>query len=258
MKVCTRCGHEKELTEFVRNSRLASGRGSRCLSCVREVGKLIQNDPKRRLQKLQRAKVARGTPEGKAKRKAYRSKTYQGDRRDRERVDNRNRLRVRRAVVSELKATPCQDCGGQFPPCCMDFDHVRDTKFRDIGLMVSRNNIEAIRTEIAKCDLVCACCHRVRTWGVRNVVNRADVQRTLDRIADLKKRPCADCCRSLPPTAMDFDHVRGTKVASVSYLAAKKFSWQTIEDEIAKCDPVCANCHRIRTQSRKAIQKKAA
>lgn len=55
------------------------------------------------------------------------------------------------------------DCGGTFPPECMDFDY-RDgtTKKYKVSMMVSLLP-EVIDVEVAKCDLVCANCHRIRT-----------------------------------------------------------------------------------------------
>lgn len=53
------------------------------------------------------------------------------------------------------------DCGGKFPPVAMDFDHVRGTKVRGIGR--GRFTREALLAEMAKCDIVCAVCHRLRT-----------------------------------------------------------------------------------------------
>ena len=64
-----------------------------------------------------------------------------------------------------LKSEPCVDCGGRFDACCMDFDH-RDSasKLYNVGSMFSRHySRELIESEIAKCDLVCANCHRIRT-----------------------------------------------------------------------------------------------
>jgi hypothetical protein len=69
-------------------------------------------------------------------------------------------------AVTELKATtPCMDCGGTFPAECMDFDHRPDeTKSHCVGTMVAHgHNAEATWAEIAKCDLICANCHRIRT-----------------------------------------------------------------------------------------------
>lgn len=70
-----------------------------------------------------------------------------------------------KALVDELKATPCMDCGGQYQSEAMDWDHrPEESKLYEIGAMVGgRYAWELIQTEIAKCDLVCANCHRVRT-----------------------------------------------------------------------------------------------
>ena len=66
------------------------------------------------------------------------------------------------AWLNELKAEPCVDCGDVFPPECMDFDHVRGQKLFGIGLMGTRRR-DVVLAEIAKCELVCANCHRIRT-----------------------------------------------------------------------------------------------
>lgn len=66
--------------------------------------------------------------------------------------------------VDGLKRNPCTDCGQRWPPVAMDFDHVRGEKVDHVGVMVQKGYaLEAIQAEIAKCELVCACCHRVRT-----------------------------------------------------------------------------------------------
>jgi hypothetical protein len=62
----------------------------------------------------------------------------------------------------------------------------------------------------------------------------------------LLKHPCVDCGES-NPVVLDFDHVRGEKIASVSVLIQQNRSDKVVWDEIAKCDVRCANCHRIRT-----------
>ena len=61
-----------------------------------------------------------------------------------------------------------------------------------------------------------------------------------------KSRPCADCGRSFASECMDFDHVRGTKCYTISS-AYRWASMENLVEEIAKCDVVCANCHRART-----------
>jgi hypothetical protein len=64
-----------------------------------------------------------------------------------------------------LKSAPCKDCGQIWPPIAMDFDH-RDPRTKRYPIPVMVSNVmskEAIIQEIAGCDLVCACCHRIRT-----------------------------------------------------------------------------------------------
>ncbi len=63
----------------------------------------------------------------------------------------------------------------------------------------------------------------------------------------LSESACVDCGYRGHPAAMDFDHVRGKKSRSVSAMLAH--SWANIEEEIAKCEIRCANCHRIKTAS---------
>jgi hypothetical protein len=66
--------------------------------------------------------------------------------------------------VNACKDYPCFDCGGEFPPECMDFDHVKGTKVRGVAEMVTRGMaMEIVRTEMGKCELICANCHRIRT-----------------------------------------------------------------------------------------------
>ena len=68
-------------------------------------------------------------------------------------------------------------------------------------------------------------------------------------VANLKTAPCLDCKRHYPPVVMDFDHVKGEKLARISQLAGDGMKAALIR-ELEKCELVCANCHRIRTQRR--------
>lgn len=64
-------------------------------------------------------------------------------------------------VIKELKSKPCTDCGKTFDPVCMDFDH-RPGEVKVGQVSQFRHNEAAFYAEVAKCDLVCACCHRLR------------------------------------------------------------------------------------------------
>src|ERR1035437_1724100 len=73
--------------------------------------------------------------------------------------------------VNALKAAPCMDCGNTFPPICMQYDHRRGTKRGYVSSLVWRNcSWETILAEIAKCDLVCANCHSIRTENDRRII----------------------------------------------------------------------------------------
>lgn len=78
--------------------------------------------------------------------------------------------------------------------------------------------------------------------------NRARRLKQNKEIAKFKNVPCADCGNKFPPECMDFDHLE-EKSGQVAHLVASK-GWQTVLDEIKKCEVVCANCHRTRTKNR--------
>lgn len=70
-------------------------------------------------------------------------------------------------------------------------------------------------------------------------------------VQELKQAaPCADCKQQYPYYVMQFDHVLGDKVAAVATMINQKRGRKAIEEEIAKCEIVCANCHAIRTYNR--------
>lgn len=63
--------------------------------------------------------------------------------------------------------------------------------------------------------------------------------------------PCADCGVRYPYYVMDFDHINDDKESSVSELAGTGISVNRLKIEMAKCEVVCSNCHRIRTHDRR-------
>ena len=87
------------------------------------------------------------------------------------------RERNKQYIRSE-KNKPCADCGIKYPWYVMDFDHLdATTKISEVSIMVNQAaSIEKIQQEIDKCDLVCANCHRIRTfkrvpWGVEELAD---------------------------------------------------------------------------------------
>jgi hypothetical protein len=62
----------------------------------------------------------------------------------------------------------------------------------------------------------------------------------------LLEHPCVDCGET-DPVLLDFDHVRGTKIANISRMVSWNSSTEAIKKEIVKCEVRCANCHRKKT-----------
>lgn len=85
------------------------------------------------------------------------------------------------------------------------------------------------------------------TWKKKHRQHRDKCRPVLNKIKD---QPCADCELKYPYPVMEFDHVRGEKVANVSRMVSQGVSLEKILIEVEKCDVVCANCHRIRTWER--------
>ncbi len=65
----------------------------------------------------------------------------------------------------------------------------------------------------------------------------------------IKMSPCMDCKKQYNPWVMDFDHVKGRKVNDIAKIKLQ-CGWKKLKKEIAKCEVVCANCHRDRTHKR--------
>ena len=130
MKWCPSCETEKTDSEFHKEAKRKDGLASQCKTCR---SKHYQN-------------------------------TYPGKKDQIRRNVEAYRL-VLATQVNALKTGPCMDCGGRFPPCAMDFDHRDgDTKLASVSRLIAASSWARIEAEIAKCDLVCANCHRIRTF----------------------------------------------------------------------------------------------
>ncbi len=94
-----------------------------------------------------------------------------------------------------------------------------------------------------------------REWYYRNresCIAKQTARRATDRAyldAIKLERGCVDCGYAEHAEALEFDHVGDDKVIQVSNMVA--WSRVRIDAEIAKCEVVCANCHRVRTHSRR-------
>lgn len=133
MKTCSRCKLDRPLDAFHKNKSHQDGRQRYCKACRVDYSKEHYEKDKAPY----KARTA-------ARNKIYRKQI--------------------REWLNEQKDQPCADCKRIFHPFQMDFDHVRGEKLFDIS-QVPRygKSKEMVQKEIDKCELVCACCHRLRT-----------------------------------------------------------------------------------------------
>ena len=183
-----------------------------------------------------------------------------------ERVMRRQRATVE--LLRDLRRMPCADCGKAYPPYVMDFDH-RDPTTKSFSLLADKallKNRDVLLAEVAKCDVVCANCHAIRTsrqrpgqdWGWPSGGSGARLEYQRERwraqrklLEDLRAVACADCGKNYPPCVMQFDHRDPTTKAHFVTQMIGRAGTARILEEVAKCDIVCANCHRERTHSRR-------
>lgn len=75
----------------------------------------------------------------------------------------KNRSKVLRYIRNYKQEKGCADCGENYPYWVLDFDHISEKEFNIGGWKQVTSNIEKIKIEMAKCEIVCANCHRDRT-----------------------------------------------------------------------------------------------
>lgn len=128
IKRCARCGVTKPISEF-HNSR--TRQLSYCAPCRREYD--------RSYYKL-RGRVVRSA-----------------------RIQAR-RVAGREWLDSLKSGVPCKDCGEVFPEFVMHWDHLPGhDKVAAVSRLAREKSRELVLAELAKCELVCANCHAIRT-----------------------------------------------------------------------------------------------
>ncbi|MGQ0802447.1 MAG: hypothetical protein ACT4PI_01090 [Actinomycetota bacterium] len=131
LRKCGRCGALKPLAEFAWRRKEKGQRDNYCRPC----------------------------------RAAYHRKHYQANRQrylaQAKRRKGRNRARNYRQLIDFLSAHPCVDCGDD-DVLVLEFDHVAGKSIL-IAKALRDRFWEDILAEIAKCEVVCANCHRRRT-----------------------------------------------------------------------------------------------
>jgi hypothetical protein len=86
-----------------------------------------------------------------------------------------SRNKVRRFLQEYKSNKCCADCGENYPYWIMEFDHIFDNKNFTIGQFSSKTvNLDIIKEEISKCEVVCSNCHKNRTFN-RKIKDGSDV-----------------------------------------------------------------------------------
>jgi len=148
-KKCSKCKRLRPTSCFAKSSRRVCGLQDYCRSCVRE-----------------RDQAKYHFEDGKARTKFW---------------NKQRRQRHLDRVSAYLCAHKCTDCK-ESDPVVLEFDH-RDptTKIDDISAMVGYCSWKKIEDEIAKCDVVCASCHKRRT-AIKFGWRRAKLIHTVGRV----------------------------------------------------------------------------
>lgn len=134
MKVCGHCKEDKEEVEFNFKDKTKGTRNTICKSCMKISRQAdYQNKKERYLERI-----------------------------------NGNKVKNREWFVEYKKTLECIKCGENHP-ACIDFHH-RDPNEKEgtvSSLAGQTYSIERTKKEIAKCDVLCANCHRKLHWDER-------------------------------------------------------------------------------------------
>jgi hypothetical protein len=71
----------------------------------------------------------------------------------------------RQYIIEQKTNNPCVDCSGFYPYYTMQYDHLPQFEklFNLAKFQTYTNDLEVVKAEIAKCELVCGNCHSHRT-----------------------------------------------------------------------------------------------
>jgi len=139
---CTKCEEEKPLEDFSFRSKKANRRHAWCKPCLYARQKAgYEANPQVQIDRI--------------KRHRHRNRDW----------------------MHEVKDCPCMDCGVKYHPAVMEFDHRLGTKkLFNVSVGVLSRSRRVVLEEMSKCDIVCANCHRMRTWN-RSVRDATPPQR---------------------------------------------------------------------------------
>jgi NADPH-dependent glutamate synthase beta subunit-like oxidoreductase len=73
---------------------------------------------------------------------------------------------AKRKIWDIKEESGCVDCKEKYPHYMLDFDHLPEfEKIDSPTQMIHKYSWEKAVEEMSKCDIVCANCHKIRTWN---------------------------------------------------------------------------------------------
>ncbi len=118
------------------------------------------------------------------------------------------------------------------------------------GLVAEKSEGQRDSHHLVSSGVQAGALRRCRARYIENALRRKRAL-AVDRASYLTEffrlRPCVDCVET-DPLVLELDR-RESKLFTISK-GLRDHNWQAVIDELAKCDVVCANCHRRRTARR--------
>ncbi len=164
-----------------------------------------------------------------------------------ENCDTRHRFRSC-LMLMYFEGKQCINCGESNPIFLeTDIDDVK--KYTDKNgkkQKVRQVPLNLLKEELAKCEILCVMCHRLKRTKNRKAADQLCGQRYINEIK-ARLGSCTLCGFSDPLHLFlfDFDHKFGDKTCEISKM--KKRSHADIDAEIAKTQFLCCKCHRLKT-----------
>ncbi len=159
----------------------------------------------------------------------------------------KRRLR-RKAELVTAAGGRCIDCGYAHCLGALDFHH-RDPATKDFGVGHFNGSLRRLTAEVAKCDLLCANCHRMR--HAREDADLVDLHPSAESRRRTKLRAvawfggsCYGCDQVHWAQLFDFHHWDASEKHFGIATDGIARSWGKIVAELEKCVMLCANCHR--------------
>ena len=154
------------------------------------------------------------------------------------RCQRRRRVERKQRLV-EIRGGRCEDCGYDVSIAALEFHH-RNSKTKDFGVGNFNGSWERLVAEAAKCDLLCANCHRLRHRYRGSIVAGGKKARAVE----LMGGSCAGCSNVVLDSLFEFHHWDSRdKKFGISRDGLSR-PWEVIAAELLKCVMLCANCHR--------------